>query len=84
MGIKRNPKDTEFDEWGNPINKDYCHNCEEELKVVDVPSGYQEDYCTPCNEDINYFTCRNCDEEVEVADTFCSKSCYKEYWEFCN
>ena len=62
------------------IEKDYGHNCEEELKVVDVPSGYQENYCTPCNEKHNYFTCRNCDDIVEVADTFCTKYCYKEYW----
>lgn len=61
--------------------KDYCYNCDEEFIVIDVPSGYREDYCTECNEDINYFTCRVCDDEILVADSFCSKECHTEYWE---
>ncbi len=38
-----------------------------------------DEYCDDCNEEHNYYECNNCSEEVDEPDTFCSKSCYKEY-----
>ena len=61
--------------------KDECYNCDKEYQWVEVPSGWDEDYCTECNEELSVFECRNCREEVKEADTFCCRDCSIEYYE---
>jgi hypothetical protein len=56
-----------------------CENCDNKFQWKDVPSGWDEDYCESCNEELNTYECRNCREEVETPDTFCSKDCHNEY-----
>jgi len=56
-----------------------CENCDSKFQWKEVPSGWDEDYCESCNEELNPYECMNCREEVENPDTFCSKDCYSEY-----
>ena len=39
------------------------------------------DYCEECNKEWCPKKCRNCNEEVDEDSDWCSKECYKEYWE---
>tara|TARA_R110000765_G_scaffold412776_2_gene512565 strand:+ start:329 stop:517 length:189 start_codon:yes stop_codon:yes gene_type:complete len=61
--------------------KEVCYNCDKHYEWVEVASGWDEDYCTDCNEKLSVFECRNCREEVEIPDTFCCKDCSVEYYE---
>jgi len=60
--------------------KEQCYNCDEMYEWKEVPSGWDEEYCTECNERLNPYLCSNCNEEVDEPDTFCSKWCSQEYW----
>jgi len=57
-----------------------CYNCNEMYEFVEVPRGWDEEYCTECNEENSTYLCNNCNEEVDEEDTFCSKWCSQEYW----
>ena len=69
----------EFPELEKTKDLEQCYNCDEYYEWKEVPRGYDEEYCDECNEKHNYYECNNCSEEVDEPDTFCSKSCYKEY-----
>jgi len=62
------------------LKKEQCYNCDEMYEWKEVPSGWDEEYCTECNERLNPYLCNNCNEEVDEPDTFCSKWCSQEYW----
>jgi len=70
----------EFPELEESQDLEQCYNCDEMYQWKEVPRGWDEEYCTECNEEINPYLCNNCNEEVEEENTFCSKWCSQEYW----
>ncbi len=60
--------------------KDYCYSCDKEYTKIDVPNGWDDEYCEDCNEMYSEYECKNCKNIVDEPDTFCGEYCYQEYW----
>ena len=63
------------------IKEHECSRCGERYKEYEVENWEDFDYCEDCNKEWCPKKCRNCNEEVEEDSDWCSKECYKEYWE---
>ena len=58
-----------------------CSRCGDRFEEYEIENWEDFDYCEECNKEWCPKKCSNCNEEVDEDSDWCSKECYKEYWE---